>query len=71
MQKKFRKIKLLRLIGVKQYITAAIRKGSLTFNNFGFKNHVGQEKCPEFNYQQPHGGSQPSVIESDALFWCV
>jgi hypothetical protein len=26
---------------------------------------------PEFNSQQPHGGSQPSVMESDALFWCV
>jgi hypothetical protein len=25
----------------------------------------------EFNSQQPHGGSQPSVIGSDALFWCV
>jgi hypothetical protein len=24
---------------------------------------------PEFNHQQPHGGSQPYVIESDALFW--
>jgi hypothetical protein len=24
---------------------------------------------PEFNSQQPHGGSQPSVRESDALFW--
>jgi hypothetical protein len=23
---------------------------------------------PEFNSQQPYGGSQPSVIESDALF---
>jgi hypothetical protein len=23
---------------------------------------------PEFNPQQPHGGSQPSVMESDALF---
>ena len=23
---------------------------------------------PEFNSQQPHSGSQPSVIESDALF---
>jgi hypothetical protein len=21
--------------------------------------------------QQPHGGSQPSVMGSDALFWCV
>jgi hypothetical protein len=26
---------------------------------------------PEFNSQQPHGGSQPSVTRSDALFWCV
>jgi len=26
---------------------------------------------PEFNSQQPHGGSQPSVMRPDALFWCV
>ena len=26
---------------------------------------------PEFNSQQPHGGSQPSVLVSDALFWFV
>jgi hypothetical protein len=26
---------------------------------------------PEFSSQQPHGGSQPSVMGSDALFWCV
>jgi hypothetical protein len=26
---------------------------------------------PEFNSQQPHDGSQPSEIGSDALFWCV
>jgi hypothetical protein len=25
----------------------------------------------EFKYQQPHDGSQPSVIRSDALFWGV
>jgi hypothetical protein len=24
---------------------------------------------PEFNSQKPHGGSQPSVIGSDALFY--
>jgi hypothetical protein len=24
---------------------------------------------PEFNSQQPHGGSQPSVMGSDTLFW--
>jgi hypothetical protein len=26
---------------------------------------------PEFKSQQPHGGSQPSVMRPDALFWCV
>jgi hypothetical protein len=25
---------------------------------------------PEFNSQQPHGGSQPSVMGSDAFIWC-
>jgi hypothetical protein len=24
---------------------------------------------PEFSSQQPHGGSQPSILGSDALFW--
>ena len=26
---------------------------------------------PEFNSQQPKGGSQPSAMGSDALFWCI
>jgi hypothetical protein len=26
---------------------------------------------PEFKSQQPHGGSQPSIMRSDALFWCL
>jgi hypothetical protein len=26
---------------------------------------------PEFKSQQPHSGSQPSVMRSDVLFWCV
>jgi hypothetical protein len=26
---------------------------------------------PEFKSQQPHGGSQPSVMRSDALFWYI
>ena len=26
---------------------------------------------PEFKSQQPHGGSQPPVMKSDTLFWCV
>jgi hypothetical protein len=28
-------------------------------------------KGPEFKSQQPHGGSQPSVMRSDPLFWDV
>jgi hypothetical protein len=26
---------------------------------------------PELNSQQPHDGSQPSIMGSDTLFWCV
>ena len=26
---------------------------------------------PEFNSQQPHDSSQPSVMGSGVLFWCV
>jgi hypothetical protein len=26
---------------------------------------------PKFKSQQPHGGSQPSVVRSDTLFWGV
>jgi hypothetical protein len=26
---------------------------------------------PEFNSQEPYGSSQPSLLGSDALFWCV
>jgi hypothetical protein len=26
---------------------------------------------PKFKSQQPHGGLQPPVMRSDALFWCV
>jgi hypothetical protein len=28
-------------------------------------------RVPEFNSQQPHGSSQPSVMGSDAHFWCA
>jgi hypothetical protein len=36
---------------------------------------VGAPDCssegPEFKSQQPHGGSQPSIMRSDSLFWSV
>jgi hypothetical protein len=42
-------------------------------NNLGsvVKSTDCSSRGPEFNSQQSHGGSQPSVIGSDALFWCV
>jgi hypothetical protein len=35
------------------------------------KSTDGSSRGPEFNSQQLHGGSQPSIMGSDALFWCV
>jgi hypothetical protein len=35
------------------------------------KNTDCSSRGPEFKSQQPHGGSQPSVMGSDTLFWCV
>jgi hypothetical protein len=33
------------------------------------KNIAYFSRSPEFNSQQPHGGSQPSVMRCGALFW--
>nr|CDQ08554.1 Bm14336 [Brugia malayi] len=33
------------------------------------KGLVVLPRGPEFNSQQPHGGSQPSIMRSGALFW--
>jgi hypothetical protein len=35
------------------------------------KNTDYFSRGPEFNSQQPHSVSQPSVMGSNALFWCV
>ena len=35
------------------------------------KSTVCSSRGPEFKSQQPHGGSQPPVMRSDALFWYV
>ena len=53
---------------LKQYFKSASwgwRDGSVV------KSTDCSSRGPEFNSQQPHGGSQPSVMESDALFWSV
>jgi len=35
----------------------------------GVKSTDCSSRGPEFSSQQPHGGSQPSVMGSDAFFW--
>jgi hypothetical protein len=34
------------------------------------KNTGCSSRGSEVNFQVPHGGSQPHVMGSDALFWC-
>jgi hypothetical protein len=47
------------------------KRGQLERDDSVVKSTDCSSRGPEFNSQQPHGGSQPSVIGSDALFWCV
>ena len=35
------------------------------------KSTDSSTRGPQFYSQQPHGGSQPSIMGSSALFWCV
>jgi len=35
------------------------------------KNTGCSSRGPEFNSQHPRGDSQPSVMASDALYWCA
>jgi hypothetical protein len=42
-----------------------------TRNGSAVKSTDCSSRGPEFNFQQPHGGSQSSIMRSDALFWCV
>jgi hypothetical protein len=48
-----------------QTLILAWRDGSVVTNT------VCSFRGPEFNSHQPHGGSQPSIMGSDALFWCL
>jgi hypothetical protein len=53
----------------KKYTQAKHHKHKI--NGSAVKSTDCSSRGPEFNSQQPHGGSQPSVMASDALFWCV
>jgi hypothetical protein len=61
--------------------TSSKFKTFLSKNIIIMKIKTGLERCsevkstsrssrgPEFDSQQPHGGSQPSVMRAGALFW--
>jgi hypothetical protein len=53
------------VIGLKKLIHGGWRDGSVV------KSADCSSEGPEFKSQQPHGGSQPSVMKSDALFWSI
>jgi len=50
---------------IKIYTSGGWRDGSVV------KSTDCSSRGPEFKSQQPRGGSQPSVMGYDALFWCV
>ena len=50
------------------------RKGTLNYYAMGWRDGSAVKSIycssedPEFKSQQPHGGSQPSIVKSDVLF---
>jgi hypothetical protein len=59
--------------------TSYVVQPNLELENFQWAGEVAQQiraltalpKVSEFKFQQQHGVLQPSVMRSDALFWCV
>jgi hypothetical protein len=56
--------RLLRKNKCQNLIAGGWRVGSMVKST-----HCSSES-PEFKSQQPHGGSQPPIKRSNALFWC-
>jgi hypothetical protein len=57
--------KIITVIWKFKVLTRGWRDGSVV------KSTDCSSRGPEFKSQQPHGGSQPSVMGSDGLFWWV
>jgi len=58
--------------GLLSSLTASLRTGAGGWRDgSAVKSTDCSSRGHEFKSQQPHGGSQPSVKRSDALFWCV
>jgi hypothetical protein len=53
------------------HILTGLKIGQGWRNGSAAKSTDYSSKGPEFNSQQTHGGSQPSVMGSDTLFWFV
>jgi hypothetical protein len=49
---------------VKEFKNCSWRESSVV------RNTDCSSRGSEFNSQQPHGGSQPPVMGTNALFWC-
>jgi hypothetical protein len=60
----------LRALTAPPEVLSSIPSNHMVAHNNGsvVKSTDCSSRGPEFNSQQPHGGSQPSVIGSDALF---
>jgi hypothetical protein len=64
------------VLDLKAYLMMMVEDIKKDFNRAGeMAQQVRAPDCPsegpEFKSQQPHGGSQPSVMRSDSLFWSV
>jgi hypothetical protein len=59
------KVSLEDMRHIKKFLKWGWRDGSV------IKSTDYSSEGPEFKSQQPHSGLQPSVMRSDALFWCV
>ena len=57
------------LIWTKTYLLPKTFEGKR--DGSGVKSTGCSPRGPEFSSQQPHGGSQPSVMGSNAFFWCA
>lgn len=68
-------VEKLAVLGGSAGMSGAVFQGPLTKvlqAKGGFEDYTeGSSRGSEFNSQQPPGSSQPSVMRSDVLFWCV
>jgi hypothetical protein len=73
----FSSVLIIRIIGPEAEAGGSLVRGQPGLHIEGWRDGsaVKSNDCSsrgsEFNSQQPHDGSQPSVMGSDVLFWCI